>query len=245
MAVAELEFHHPHYVSKAEKSWKLIASSLQSILGCNVEIRINLAPCSSVKRNAKVKKPSFSFFSCSRRMQHKSHSASDRGSDQSDCSDFTSEKAMIRDKATGTCSSDCGSQVSRVCLRTEAARMLRNSEGNALGTGKITHRRSFQDEKPKGNGFEVDSSKEERSSSCGCQEPDTQPNCLFNTFGLHKKLQSSEAFQMNCLRNHAQNKLALSVPKNTSFEPYFWASDPYVFSSSSNNLSICPRDDDG
>lgn len=245
MAVAELEFQHPDYVSKAEKSWKLIASSLQSILGCNVEIRINLAPCTSVKGYAKVKKPSFSFFSCSRRMRLKSHSTSEHGSDQSDCSDFTSEKAMIRDKTIGTCSSDCGSQVSHVCyLRTEAARTLRNREGNVLGIGTITPHRSFQDEIPKGTGFEVGSSKEEQSS-CGCQEPENQPNCLFNTFGLHKKLRSSEASQMTCLRYQAQNKLALSVPKNTSFEPYFWANDRYAFSSSSNNFNSCPRDEDG
>ena len=243
--MAELEFHHPDHVSKAEKSWKLIASLLQSILGCNVEIRINLAPCTSVQRNAKVKKPSFSFFSCSRRMRHKSHSASEHGSDRSDCSDFTSEKAMIKEKTIGTCSLDCGSQVSHVCcLRTEQTRTLRNSEGNALSTGTITPHRSFQDEMPKVNGFEVDSSKEERSS-CGCQEPENQQNCLFNTFGLHKRLQSSEAFQMNCLRYQAQNKLALPVPNNTSFEPYFWASDPHIFSSSSNNFNICPRDEDG
>ena len=245
MAVAELEFQHPDYVSKAEKSWKLIASSLQSILGCNVEIRINLAPCTSVKGYAKVKKPSFSFFSCSRRMRLKSHSTSEHGSDQSDCSDFTSEKAMIRDKTIGTCSSDCGSQVSHVCyLRTEAARTLRNREGNVLGIGTITPHRSFQNEIPKGTGFEVGSSKEEQSS-CGCQEPENQPNCLFNTFGLHKKLRSSEASQMTCLRYQAQNKLALSVPKNTSFEPYFWANDRYAFSSSSNNFNSCPRDEDG
>ncbi|EEF39047.1 conserved hypothetical protein [Ricinus communis] len=42
LVVVELGFHRPDYVSKAEKSWKTIASALQSILGRNVEIRINL-----------------------------------------------------------------------------------------------------------------------------------------------------------------------------------------------------------
>ncbi|KAF3436678.1 hypothetical protein FNV43_RR19425 [Rhamnella rubrinervis] len=37
LALAELEFCHPEYISKAEKSWKLIVNSLQSTLGCNVE----------------------------------------------------------------------------------------------------------------------------------------------------------------------------------------------------------------
>ncbi|RVW75164.1 Protein STICHEL-like 2 [Vitis vinifera] len=212
MAVAELEFQHPDYVSKAEKI---------------METDCKLTPVY----------PGL--------MRLKSHSTSEHGSDQSDCSDFTSEKAMIRDKTIGTCSSDCGSQVSHVCyLRTEAARTLRNREGNVLGIGTITPHRSFQDEIPKGTGFEVGSSKEEQSS-CGCQERENQPNCLFNTFGLHKKLRSSEASQMTCLRYQAQNKLALSVPKNTSFEPYFWANDRYAFSSSSNNFNSCPRDEDG
>ncbi|XP_074286509.1 protein STICHEL-like 2 isoform X1 [Silene latifolia] len=55
LAVVELEFQHPDYASKAEKSWNLIASSLQSVLRCNVEIRINLTAGS-----AKPKRTSFS-----------------------------------------------------------------------------------------------------------------------------------------------------------------------------------------
>ncbi|KAI3709667.1 hypothetical protein L2E82_39433 [Cichorium intybus] len=38
----ELEFHHLNNVSKAEKSRKVIASALQSALGCNVEIRFGI-----------------------------------------------------------------------------------------------------------------------------------------------------------------------------------------------------------
>ncbi|PRQ20805.1 putative DNA-directed DNA polymerase [Rosa chinensis] len=79
LAIAELEFCHPDYVSKAEKSWKIIASALQSLFGCNVEIRINLVRATESKY-ANVKKPSFRLFSCSRRMQQKSPSFCERGS---------------------------------------------------------------------------------------------------------------------------------------------------------------------
>ncbi|KAK9663657.1 hypothetical protein RND81_14G105900 [Saponaria officinalis] len=89
LAVVELEFQHTDYASKAEKSWKLIASSLQSVLGCNVEIRINLAASS-----AKAKRTSFSLFSCSRRF-HKSQTT-ESGSDRlSEASNLTSDKARF------------------------------------------------------------------------------------------------------------------------------------------------------
>ncbi|KAL0284545.1 UNVERIFIED_CONTAM: protein STICHEL-like 2 [Sesamum calycinum] len=67
IAVAELEFDHPDYVSKAEKSWKMIAGALQHMLGHNVELRINLA-CNASNKDVKFKKPYFSLFSCSRRV---------------------------------------------------------------------------------------------------------------------------------------------------------------------------------
>ncbi|KAL8233365.1 hypothetical protein R6Q59_019465 [Mikania micrantha] len=54
LAVVELKFHHPDYASKADKSWKLIASALHVAMGCNVEIMI----CHS--DNPKIKKSSFS-----------------------------------------------------------------------------------------------------------------------------------------------------------------------------------------
>ncbi|KAK6123605.1 hypothetical protein DH2020_042658 [Rehmannia glutinosa] len=66
-SVAELEFDRPDYVSKAEKSWKVIAGALQHILGYNVELRINLA-----NNDAKLKKSYFSLFNCSRRVHLRS-----------------------------------------------------------------------------------------------------------------------------------------------------------------------------
>ena len=76
MAIAELEFYTPKHVTRAEKSWKTIADSFQSVLGCNVEIRMNLviSACSPPK-SAKAAAASlfFGLFSCSRRMLHTSY----------------------------------------------------------------------------------------------------------------------------------------------------------------------------
>ncbi|KAA8540733.1 hypothetical protein F0562_024348 [Nyssa sinensis] len=248
LAVAELEFHHPDYVSKAEKSWKLIANALQSILGCNVEIRINLVHSASMTKYVKVKRPSFRLFNCSRRMPHDSLTTTERGSNPSDKSDFTSEKATIRANSVETCSCDCGYQISQNCnCRKEAAKTIRNNEGNALSIGATVPPRLWPDDFPK-HGLGLDSSKEERSNF-GCQaisaqEPEKQPNCFPRTLKLHRKSHSSDTSQMICLKIQPQNNLAPSIPGKTS-ETYFHANDhdPCVFRSSSNNYNNCSRDE--
>lgn len=91
MAIAELEFYTPQHVERAEKSWKMIADSFQAVLGCNVEIRMNLVISSSSPPKTKSGKGAaaslfFGIFSCSRRMLHKSY--------QTD-SDLASEKHAV------------------------------------------------------------------------------------------------------------------------------------------------------
>ncbi|CAI9280477.1 unnamed protein product [Lactuca saligna] len=66
MAVVELEFHRLKHVSKAEKSWKLIATALQSALGCNVEIRISHSDSCHCRNHEKLNKSKFNLFNCSR-----------------------------------------------------------------------------------------------------------------------------------------------------------------------------------
>ncbi|PKI50360.1 hypothetical protein CRG98_029240 [Punica granatum] len=145
MVVAELEFNNTHNVSRAEKSWKEIASSLQSVLGCNVEIRINLIPGPSATKCCKVKKASFNLFSCSRRKEQKMNSNSEQGSD-SDCSGYTSEKPMIGDRPNLACCSNSGSQKLHVCHHQKAASStLRNVDGNFLGMGNCGSQRSSDD----------------------------------------------------------------------------------------------------
>ncbi|CAK9137510.1 unnamed protein product [Ilex paraguariensis] len=252
MAVVELEFHHPEYVSKAEKSWKSIASGLQSILGCNVEIRINLVPCISVTMYSKLKKQSFSLFSCSRRLWHESQSTSEQGSDPSENSNSTSEKAMIKGKFV---ESDCGSQMLPVCChskqtactRSGEGNALRNSEGNALSVGMTISHRLLTDNMPKQHGVGVDSSKKERSN-CACEalsahEPEKHPSCFLRTMKSHNKLHSSDASQMACLRIEPRNNLVLSLPSRTSSEACMRASNPYIFCCSSNNHETCSGDE--
>uniref|UniRef100_A0A0D9X3Y3 AAA+ ATPase domain-containing protein n=1 Tax=Leersia perrieri TaxID=77586 RepID=A0A0D9X3Y3_9ORYZ len=50
VAVAELQFCHPEDVPTTESFWKPLVLSLQNLLKCNVDIRINLSPISSSNR---------------------------------------------------------------------------------------------------------------------------------------------------------------------------------------------------
>ncbi|KAF8399830.1 hypothetical protein HHK36_015702 [Tetracentron sinense] len=249
LAVAEVEFDRPHHVSRAEKSWKLIASSLQLVLGCNVEIRINLVPCASATNGTKVKKPSFSLLSCSRIMQEKSCSTTEDGNDQSDHSDFTSERAMKRERPVETCSFDRGSQISTICShRKEAATTLRNTEVNTLSPGATVFHRPLQDDTSKGSQSGIDSFKEEgENQECqvfAAQELENQPSCFSKTVRLHRKLSSSNTSPTIRLRIQPHNKLELAIPQKTSFETYFCSNDPYIFCSSSNMYSNSSGDED-
>jgi hypothetical protein len=55
------------------KCKSLIECSLQHVLGCNVEIRFKLVPC-PVRKDARLKRQSFSFLDCSGRKQELSDS---------------------------------------------------------------------------------------------------------------------------------------------------------------------------
>ncbi|KAJ4835741.1 hypothetical protein Tsubulata_048854 [Turnera subulata] len=242
LAVAELEFHQSDYAAKAERSWKLIASSLQSILGCNVEIRINLVLSAPVSKRAKLRKLSFNLFSCSRRMQHKSQSPLARGSD-SDYSDHVSEKPMIRDQTTLTCSSDFGSQLPRNSShsshRVEVVRALRNNDGNVLSIGTTSSHRSLPDDALKAHpGYGVESLNEGRSSLghegfCS-QEDEGESNCFPRSLRLQKKLRSPGYSQGMCMVS------AQGDPLKTSNPTFITADDYCVFSSNSysNNHGI-------
>lgn len=145
--MAELEFDHPDYVSKAEKSWKVIAGALQHMLGYNVELRINLANNASNKYE-KFKKTSFSLLSCSRRVHLRSHFCAECGSNASEYSCYTPTTLITRDRYVETCSSDCGSQILHTCCHgKEMVTSIRNSDGNALSIGVRTPNRSSMERK--------------------------------------------------------------------------------------------------
>ncbi|KAF5476659.1 hypothetical protein F2P56_003374 [Juglans regia] len=249
LAVVELQFQHPDYASKAEKSWKQIASSLQSILGCNVEIRINIAHCVSYPKHRKVRKQSFSLFNCSRRMQRKSHSSNECGSD-SDLSEHTSEKAMIRDRPNLNSTSSGDSQKQhKYHDRVEVMSTLRNNEGNVLSTGTALTHRSLENDMPKMPMLGVKSSTEEGSNrgsqDLSIHKPGDQPNCFPRKLRFQKKLRSSDDSQTILPSIEKGNKLAFSIPQTSSFETYISAQGPYVFCSSSNNHASSSRDDNG
>lgn len=225
LAVVELEFHHRDYVARAEKSWKQIASSLQFMLGCNIELRINHVPCASDSKYAKLKR-SFNFFSCSRRILGKSLSSDEQGS-ESDYADHTSQKPMMKDRAL-TCSSDCGSRVPPLesYHGMEAVTTLRSCEGNLLSSGKVLSNRAGG-ETPRISLTRVDSLKEEGSNyehlaSSTTHDLNNQSKCFPRTLWLHRKFSSSYASQ--------QKDFVLSIPK-------YECSESYIVSQSSNGCT--------
>ncbi|XP_047977119.1 protein STICHEL-like 2 [Salvia hispanica] len=141
VAVADLEFDHPDHVSRAEKSWKVIAGVLQRILGYNVELRINLANSAS-----KLKKPSLNLFSCSRRVYLQSHFCAECGSSASEYSIHTPTAFLTRDRYLQTRSLDREPQILHTCCHgNEVVSSIRNSDGNALSIGIKTPQKSVVD----------------------------------------------------------------------------------------------------
>ncbi|XP_057472472.1 protein STICHEL-like 2 [Actinidia eriantha] len=239
LAMVELEFCHPDYVNRAEKSWKLVANALQSVLGGNVDMRINLTQSTSGTNYAK-KKPSFSLFSCSRRMHRAMQSFTEYGSDPSDI-DFTAEKAIVRNRYVETCSCNGGSRFSHSCSqRKEGTKTLRNNEGNVLSVGMTPSHRPLPDHIPS-PALEVDSLEERRNCKCQAispQEAEKQPGCFSRSLKLRKKMQSSDTSESTCMRllPQTQSNLALSINRQTSTEACFCA----------NGCQIdCSRNEDG
>ncbi|XWS51336.1 hypothetical protein CRYUN_Cryun12cG0168500 [Craigia yunnanensis] len=238
LAIAELEFRHPNHVSRAEKSWKYIASSLQLIVGCNVEIRINLSVTDPLSKCPKVRKPSFSLFSCSRRLHLKSRSSTRSGSD-SEISQYASEKPMISDRPILTYYSDHGFEIPHNCSHgREVVRAFRNSEGNMLSTGATPSCESLRDDTSLIPAYGVDSSKGE-GRDCECQilsvqEPAYQSNRFPRALRPQKKVHLSDSTKMISVSNREENKLALSIPGASSFEKPLCSNDSYVLCCSDN-----------
>jgi len=208
----------------------MIASSLQFILGCNVELRITYTPCASDSKYSKLKRSTFSIFTCSRRnRQQKSLSSNEQGS-ESDYGDCTSENPMMKDK---TCTSDCGM---------DAVTALRSCEGNLLSSGERFCNRSFQ-ESMRTSCAEVDSSKEK-----GCNGAHLDPsildsdndhhfNCFPKTLWRQKKFRSSYSSKLSFQGIQQQKDFVLSVPKCTCSGTYTYANEPCIFSGSCKNCT--------
>ncbi|KAF8117754.1 hypothetical protein N665_0008s0104 [Sinapis alba] len=128
VAIVELEFYTPKHVTRAEKSWKMIADSFQAVLGCNVEIRMNLvvisAACSPPKSAKAAASLFFGLFSCSRRMLHKSYLTTTRTH-----FDYASEDLVV----TNTLRSSQGNLLRARSVRSSANASSRMSSASDQG----------------------------------------------------------------------------------------------------------------
>ncbi|XP_068646046.1 protein STICHEL-like 2 isoform X2 [Aristolochia californica] len=239
LAIVEVDFGKQDHVFKAEKSWKVIASSLQLVLGCNVEIRINLILSPSTTKSTKVKKLSFSLLSCSRGMSEDLGPANVVGDNHSDGSRPSS--AAVKIKVADKISSIDGKDLVAI----------RDAEGNTLSTVTNTSHRLVQAGLPDASESEFDTSVQKKGpdSADRCQviqELETQPSCFSKTFKLKKILNTSEAACTICLRIQPE-KFETCVPQKTSQETYFHKNDPFFLSSSSNtqmtSSNISPDED--
>ncbi|KAE8733726.1 AAA-type ATPase family protein isoform 2 [Hibiscus syriacus] len=212
LAIAELEFGHANHASRAEKSWKHIASSLQFIVGCNVEIRINHSDTGSVSKFAKVRKLSCSLFSCSHRLYPKSRSSTKSRSD-SEVSKNVYQKPGISDGPILSCYSGHGFEIPHndSCVR-EVVTAFRNSEGNILSSGATPSCEPSRDDTSPTAVYGVYSSKGEgRDYECRIlpvHEPDYLPNCFPRALRPKKKVHLSDSTKMISSGDQEGNKLA-------------------------------------
>ncbi|CAI9753993.1 unnamed protein product [Fraxinus pennsylvanica] len=225
VAVAGLEFNNLDHVHKAERSWKLIATALQRVLGCNVELRINLA-CNASGKSGKFKKPSLSLFSCLRRVRLRLQFLSECRNDSSENSNFIPKTVITRDKYVETCSFECGSQMSEArCHGKEVVKTIRDQDGNALSIGVNTPHRSFTDEMGgKTNQVGFDRFKDRSKYECLdliALELESQHGPVSSI----RNLNMSNASRMIHSSNQQEGNLALSLPCKTSSEAYFCSSN--------------------
>ncbi|XP_058093750.1 protein STICHEL-like 2 isoform X2 [Magnolia sinica] len=244
LAIADVELCHPDHVYRAEKSWKLIASSLQLVLGCNVKIRINFRPCTE-RKNVKVKSSSFNLLTCSCGKQENSVSGTVDGCNYSDASPSPSNQPLKRETSDNGHSSYQFSPLmhrlpatnNAISLHRNDADTIRNIEVNALSTGTTTSHREVDSGMPSGCKLEINSSEEMKNTECqylSTHEPEAQPSCFSKTRKLKRLLRSSDASCTICLRIQPNHKLEFSIPRKASIEPYFCMDDPYILCSSSN-----------
>ncbi|KAF9601831.1 hypothetical protein IFM89_023518 [Coptis chinensis] len=244
MALAEVEFSHPDHVYRAEKSWKVIASSLQLVLGCDVEIRISVLPCASVRKSLKFKKPSFCIFSCTRRIP-----LTIEDEIQTDNFDFTSGRAIV---ATETSPSGNGAQLSSLCSQhNEPATSIRNDEGNVLEMCSSTRDGPTNRSESSVHSSKLEYVKRETQLLSIQEQENQQPSCFPKKVRFQRRLSSGADSRAICLRIRPLNKLGLSFPHKSSFETFFCISDPCnlcsgsdAFSDSSNNEDAAGKDNE-
>ncbi|MQL87315.1 hypothetical protein Taro_019853 [Colocasia esculenta] len=211
LTIAEVEFCSPDHVSRAEKSWKLIASSLQHVLGHNVEIRINLVRCSSLARVTKVKELTFRLLSCSGKKQHMSDSTrkdeneTEMSSRKETFGELYSPNKHLQSLHVQQMDSNKSSNASYFH---DKAVSSRNVDRDALSTDTAASIGSVLDDPGKCCNFDSNNSKGigEEGQCFSIQESETQPSCFARTMKLQRKLFSSDSSHVVCLRIRRHNK---------------------------------------
>ncbi|PWZ45394.1 hypothetical protein Zm00014a_016653 [Zea mays] len=234
LAIAEVGFGHPDHLSRAEKMQSLIECSLQHVLGCNVEIRFKLVPC-PVRKDARLKRHSFSFLSCSGRKQELSDSV------------VTDEDEAVRPGARETPLKGYTSSQQEspyTMQRVDSKPTAYGCEDDGRST--LTSNRSMTDDMTRTCRSETNYSKggvSDQGRFGSIQEPDLQPSCFSRTLRLQKKLLSSGAAHTICLRIQPHNKMEF-LPKK-EFDTYFCAYEPYEQCPRSvSRATYSSRDDD-
>lgn len=247
LAIAEVEFYHPDHVSRAEKSQNLIASLLQHVLGCNVDVRVKLVPA-SMRKDAKWKKLSLSLLSCSGRKKETSDSTLSEGEEN--------ETSVGRETSFKVYLSHHGPQLPTSIQQFDSKSLhefhdtkavtSRNVEGNAQSFETMASDRSVLEDLQKRCKLESDFSTEigEEFPYVSIQEPETQPSCFSRTLKLQRKLFSSDGAHTICLKIQPHNKLELSIPRKGASETYFCTYDPYNLRSRSNSQVTCGSGED-
>lgn len=230
VAIAEVEFLHPDYVARAEKSWKLIGSSLQYVIDCNVQVRIQLAP-SSARKNTKLKKPLFNILNCYGRRKEIPDSTTN---------DNETEASLRRDISADASSSHHCQQFSPFGHQLDTNSM--NGSGAFHGKEAVTTRKMEENTQSCGT-MELG---EEDAAPANVEESEIQPSCFSKTLKFKRRFLSSEVAQTICLRIQPHDKLELSFRRDAIFDKDVCTNMPYVFCSKSNtHITYNASDENG
>ncbi|KAL4193480.1 hypothetical protein AMTRI_Chr06g199620 [Amborella trichopoda] len=246
LAVAELQFCHPDHVSRAEKSWKSIANSLQNVLGCNVEIRINMVYSPAPTNNVKLQTQPHVLLSQLAGGQAKILSPLVGEKNQSH-GDVISPEQVERKNSVRSPSCGSGCKFFNCIRQSDDERShyvvhFHPEKSEAMGAiarnNKSIHsfecQRTIEDDFLNGNNFEIDCLKDsENNQSHGVPKLEKQPSCFSKT-KLHRNFCSSNATHTTRVRIPAHKKSGLSMPKEASFRTYVCTDEPFIHNPNSN-----------
>ncbi|XP_020089024.1 protein STICHEL-like 2 isoform X1 [Ananas comosus] len=217
LTIAEVEFCCPEYVVMAEKLREQIVGSLQDVLRCNADVRINLVPTSESK-TTKSKKQSFRLPDSSGRKQERS----DAGIkvDALKISNKEEEVAGVCSRYHKECPSTVMHQFdvnSVPFFHDKESAAVENVELNTPCTGTVCNK-SVQDNVPEGQNqrrHPVSQSREE-DEEVSLQEPGNQPSCFQNLLMHQRRFFSYTAACAKCPKIQPHCKVKFSFPRKPS-----------------------------